>query len=62
MHAPLKQGLFLQSSISETKHWEKLKSLFIGVGIKRLLPNVRIYAYAFKKRVSVNSDARIYAG
>ena len=29
--------------------------------VKPLLPNVRIYAYAYKKRISVNTDLRIYA-
>ena len=28
---------------------------------KARLPNVRIYAYAYKKRISVNTDMRISA-
>ena len=30
--------------------------------IKQLLPNIRIYAYAYKKRLCINTDVRIYAG
>ena len=33
-----------------------------STSVKRLLKNIRIYASAYRKRVSVNTDVRIYGG
>ena len=39
-----------------------LSLVYFILPFKPLLPKVRIYAYAYKKRISVNTDMRIYAG
>ena len=51
-----KIGLLIKKKIGSAAQYAA-----IFEDLKRLLPNVRIYAYAYKKRISENTDMRIYA-
>ena len=54
---------FGHNSASHTMTCSWLGNLLRFYGrLKPLLPKVRIYAYAYKKHISVNTDMRIYAG
>ena len=57
-------GFKLHCYILELDRHKKAKNFYelLDWPIKPLLPKVRIYAYAYKKRISVNADMHIYAG